>query len=112
MRWCAPHSTKRPVFCCRESRGSQHSSAGGWTSQNGEGRTRQGGFGAQDWRDPTSDVGRHDKLPMDKGSANYDAPRPSLTEGRTQLRSGPHKIRFVRSPVAGTMELVKPEDGQ
>ena len=74
--------------------------------------TRQGGFGAQDWRDPTSDVGRHDKLPMDKGSANYDAPRPSLTEGRTQLRSGPHKIRFVRSPVAGTMELVKPEDGQ
>ena len=74
--------------------------------------TRQGGFGAQDWRDPTSDVGRHDKLPMDKGSANYDAPRPSLTEGRTQLRSGPHKIRFVRSPVAGTMELVKPQDGQ
>jgi hypothetical protein len=41
-----------------------------------------------------------------------DAPRPSLTEGRTQLRSGPHKIRFVRSPVAGTMKLVKPEDGQ
>jgi hypothetical protein len=49
---------------------------------------------------------------MDKGSANYDAPRPSLTEARTQLRSGPHKIRFVRSPVAGTMELVKPQDGQ
>ena len=49
---------------------------------------------------------------MDKGSANYDAPRPSLTEGRTQLRSGPHKIRFVRSPVAGAMELVKPQDGQ
>ena len=35
-----------------------------------------------------------------------------LTEARTQLRSGPHKIRFVRSPVAGTMELVKPQDGQ
>ena len=43
-------------------------------------KTRQGGFGAQDWRDPTSNVDRHDKLPMDKGSANYDAPRPSSTE--------------------------------
>jgi hypothetical protein len=110
---CARRSMRRPISCCRRHAvlGAQALGNGGRQAARDE--TGQGRPGAQDRRDPASDVGRCHKCLLDEGGgAESPATYPGLNRQGTRFRSEPDQARFVRSPVAGTMEPVKPQDGQ